>query len=176
MNYGINAVGMKKFVTTLLILTVFTGCPAFAQEPGQSRIPTVTRLVKQFSELENKLLALQHKKDIVAMQKLLADDFEMRVGAMPGNPIPRMEWLQSTKADAANLPTAEQMAVHDYGKFVVVSFLGKRTSSGNLFIVDVWSHNNSEWRLSTRYASPAGETTFDIPGMSAGQPVIKKKY
>jgi hypothetical protein len=169
---------MKQLFTITLVAVIALACsPAavFAQASGQPRVPTVTRLVKQFTDLENKLNASLSKKDAGALQALLDDDFEMRVGATPGDPVPRAEWLQSAQADTANLPGVGQMAVHDYGEIAVVSFLGSRAAGGGLFIIDVWKRAAGGWRLSTRYASPAGDATFEIPGVSADRPVFKKK-
>jgi len=55
--------------------------------------------------------------------------------------------------------------VHDYGTVAVVSYLWKRQARHNIFIVDIWGKSGNAWKLSVRYASPAGDRQFSIPGV-----------
>lgn len=173
---------MKKIALTSLLLAVFlTGRPepAFAENAGQLRIPTVTRLVQQFTTLENSLIESIRKQDSTALQKTLTDDFEMRISASPGVPTPRAEWIQRLFKEPVAVSGIEQMAVHDFGNTAVVSFRGRRDAlgaAGNLFIVDVWIRSQGAWRLSIRYASPAGDRQLVIPGAATELPTIEKKY
>ena len=57
-------------------------------------IPTVTRLVKLFMDLEGTLATGLRDGNAAAVDTMLADDFEMRVASMPGNPTPRAEWIK----------------------------------------------------------------------------------
>src|SRR5437773_11884802 len=57
------------------------------------RVPTLTRLVKHFTEQEAALASAIRAGDASTAGNLLTDDFEMRTGATPANPIPRAEWL-----------------------------------------------------------------------------------
>jgi len=170
---------MKRIALMSLLLTVCsTGRPepVLAMDAGQLRIPTVTRLVQQFTAFENSLIESIRKQDPTALQKLLADDFEMRVGANPGIPTPRAEWIRLSFNDSVALAGVEQMAVHDFGNIAVVSFLGRREAAGDLFIVDVWVRIKDSWRLSTRYASATGDHHFIIPGATPEAPSVEKKY
>ncbi|MGE5241942.1 MAG: nuclear transport factor 2 family protein [Bacteroidota bacterium] len=171
----------RAVLSSLLFAVVLTGGsgPALSEAEGQLRIPTVTRLVRQFTVLENSLLESVGKQDSAAVQKMLADDFEMRIGAMPGVPTPRAEWIRQSLKEPAGLSGIEQMAVHDYGNVAVVSFLGRRDvngARGDLFIVDVWTRSQGAWKLSTRYAGPAGDRRFVVPGAATSLPMIEKKY
>jgi hypothetical protein len=147
---------MKTRLLPLLILMAGLSAPALAaQADGErQRIPTVTRLVQLFSTLESELMTAVQKGDSTAIDKMLADDFELRSGAIPGTPTPRAEWLRHSHGQVA-VPM-EQMAVHDYGTAAVVSYLWKRGARHNIFIVDVWGKSGDAWKLSVRYASPAG--------------------
>lgn len=148
--------------------------------PG-SRITTVTRLVKQFLELETALSAGLHGGNATAVEPLLADDFELRAAAAPGNPTPRAEWLRLALANPGPAVDIEQMAVHDYGEIAVVSFQwiptgkGRRDVAKAITAVDVWRREPTGWKLAVRYAGPATRRDIVIPGAST-EPPIDKRY
>lgn len=167
---------MKIRWLPLLTLMASLSAPAWAVQPGgdqQQRIPTVTRLVQIFSTLESELMTAVQKGDSTAIDKMLADDFELRSGAMPGTPTPRAEWLRHSHGQVA--APIEQMAVHDYGTTAVVSYLWKRGGRHDIFTVDVWGKSGDAWKLSARYTSPAGDRRFIIPGVVLeGLPIEKR--
>src|SRR5438874_623026 len=83
--------GVKPLRRAVLVLaTVIVAAPmaAFAQDAAPGRISTVTRLVKIFSDLENGLATAVQSGNAAAVDKMLQDDFELRVASMPGNPTP----------------------------------------------------------------------------------------
>ena len=153
----------------------------------ESRIPTVTRWVKLFTKLENNLAASLKARDEAALQNLLADDFELRTGSMPGSPMPRAEWTRSLllrrdvrlQHDLVGY-SIEQMAGHELGNHAAVSFVEKRASGSgikaapNIFVVDVWKRSGDDWKLAIRYASAASRDVV-IPGASTESPAIPKK-
>ena len=67
------------------------------------------------------------------------------------------------------------MAVHDFGSIAIASFT-QDAARGQVFVVDVWRGQGIDWKLAVRYASPAGSPAFAIPGGSASEPEIPKKY
>jgi hypothetical protein len=141
-----------------------------------SRVPTVTRLVKLFLDLEAELLLAQLNKDRAALERRLVDDFEMRSAARPGEPIPRADWLTQALEHKPPPMEIEQMAVHDEGTVALVSFLLRPhdTKLAPTFVVDTWSRIGDEWRLKTRYAAAVGAgRPFGDPGAS---PRIDKRY
>jgi ketosteroid isomerase-like protein len=147
---------------------------------GVGRIPTVTRLVRVFFEVEGRLGEAVEKRDMPAVSKLLSDDFEMRVGAMPGTPIPRAAWIQQSFAEPKSSPDMEQMAVHDFGKIAIVSFLWKLKVAESkmvrdVFIVDTWRQEAGAWKLAVRYAGPAAQGDYPIPGVPIIKPAFEKK-
>ncbi|MDR3392555.1 MAG: nuclear transport factor 2 family protein [Sulfuriferula sp.] len=173
---------MKK--TALLCLLLGSVLPlastwAAAADNQSASVPVVTRLVQIFSVLERDLEAHVQKGDAAAMETLLTDDFEMRIGAMPGNPIPRAQWLHQFTRHTGSSFDLQQMAVHDYGSVAVVSFLLKQDksskSAGDIYIVDVWKKSGNDWQLAVRYASPAGNANFPIPGAMIA-PHLDKRY
>ena len=152
-----------------------------ADTPATGRIPTVTRLVKLFLELEGSLAAGIRGGNASAVDKMLAEDFELRVASTPGNPTPRAEWLRLAMDKPGPSVRIEQMAVHDFGDVAIVSFLQaamtaeKRDSTRDIATVDVWKRTGDTWMLAVRYAGPAGTRSFAIPGASM-EPPIEKRY
>ena len=175
--------GRVRLVAALALLCLLAG-PSGASAADRAatggRIPTVTRLVKQFLDLETTLANDIRSGKKEAVDKLVADDFELRVASMPGNPTPRDEWLRRLAEQPAPPARLEQMAVHDYGNVAVVSFLQaamagqKRDPARDIATVDVWKRNGDGWVLAVRYAGPAGAGVA-IPGAST-EPPIPKRY
>jgi len=173
------ATTLSRPVAGMLLLTaallVGPGA-ARGDDAAQSRIPVVTRLVQRFLDFENRLVEAARAKDAAALQGLLSDDFELRAGPAPGVPTPREAWLRRQLVDSPDTYGIEQMAVHDLGNFAVVSFCGRRKVGGNLFFVDVWVSAADTWKLSIRYAAPAGDLRYSIPGWDKQQGTLKKRY
>jgi hypothetical protein len=169
------SVGRKLYLPAVVVgLVLFFGemGPVLSQDTGPTRIPTVTRLVQRFHQLEVALIDAVTKKDNSALNGLLTEDFELRAGAAPGLPVPRGQWIDHSFA-ARELPHPVQMAVHEYGPVAVVSFLGEGGARGDVLIVDVWTNAGGQWKLSARYVAPAGPTRFDSSLDTAGP---RKKY
>lgn len=163
---------------TVLCLGLAAVCAAAEAQVG--RVPTVTRTVKLFSELEIRLAeSLQGGKRQEA-EALLEDDFEVRPAGAPGLATPKSEWLSATVGKYALPARSEQMAVHDFGTTAVVSFLQPASESEtrdrgkDLFVVDVWKRDGENWKLAVRYAGPAGRGVA-IPGVS-NQAILPKRY
>ncbi|NOT18488.1 MAG: hypothetical protein HOP20_10570 [Sulfuriferula sp.] len=147
---------MRRWVVGGLMLCATQS--ALAEQPiaAMHNIPTVTRLVQQFMGLEYALIAAVPNDNEVGA--LLADDFEMRLGIMPNNPIPRVQWLANMREQSASNARITQMAVHDYANVAVVSFVIQRNpamkSAMDMAVVDVWQKTGDTWKLAVRYASP----------------------
>lgn len=152
---------------------------AFAPPAQTSRVPTVTRLVKIFSGLESGLVAQAHSSDAAALEQSLDPSFEMRIGAEPGTPIPRDEWIRHARAAKDQNSRIEQMAVHDFGEVAIVSFRqsvsgGSKGGGGaNRFIVDCWKRAGDGWKLAVRYLSDASSRGVAATGSAK---TIDKRY
>jgi hypothetical protein len=175
---------MQNRGIVLLVCALCIGSPsgwAADEATPESRIPTVTRWVKLFTELESSLAASIKAGDEAGLQKLLADDFELRTGSMPASPTPRAEWIRSLLLRHDVAYSIEQMAVHDLGNHAVVSFVEKSASGSeakvapNIFVVDVWKRSGNDWKLAIRYAS-ATSRDLVVPGAATEPPAIPKKY
>lgn len=150
---------MSSRATTFAFLALLA-LPVFAQpSTPTSRIPTVTRLVKIFSELEARLATQALSSDASALDQSLDPSFEMRTAAAPGVPVTRDEWISQTRAASAHAPGIAQMAVHDFGDVAIVSFRevvgdAKAARRANQrFIVDCWKRDGPSWKLAVRYQS-----------------------
>jgi hypothetical protein len=162
-----------------LVLTAFVvaSLPSLAadDQPTGGRVPTVTRLVKLFLEKEASLGAAVRNADATALGSLLTDDFELRTGARAASPIPRADWMRELLRARDPGGEVSRMAVHDFGVVAIASFT-QSAAGGPVFVVDVWRGQGTDWKLAVRYASPAGSPAFAIPGGSASEPEIPKKY
>lgn len=158
--------------------------PATGQEAAAPTrrvvVPTVTRNVMIFGGLEHSLANAISHHDAEAAGKLLGDRFEMRTESQPGTPVPREAWLQHAMESAAFDSRIDQMAVHEYGDVMIVSFLWHMTRDGqsastDVFVVDTWKSVDGNWKLDVRYASEAHGAQAPIPGDEPGKVPDKKK-
>ena len=150
---------MKRFIVLFLLSSSM-----FAQDAPPSggipsrppRIVTRTRTVAIFSDLEQQLMEARRKHDRATLEKLTADDFEVRQSSTP-NPVPREEWLQE-QARGALLGDfhPSDMAVHLYNDRTAVVNFFYGAGTVRFFVVDVWNKDGETWRLSVRYSAPAG--------------------
>ncbi|MGA8033450.1 MAG: nuclear transport factor 2 family protein [Casimicrobiaceae bacterium] len=167
---------------SILLAATVAACIAFpaAAQPVQApgRIPTVTRLVKVFYDLESRLVSNLVARDTKAIDQALEPDFELRAGSMPGTPVPRADWIRQVQENPSQA-SIDQMAVHDFGSVAIVSFrlvpaaTPASAANAGLFIVDSWKRDGDGWKLATRYLSNAAAPASAIPA-SAG--TIHKRY
>ena len=168
----------KKFLLLLAALPLLHA----AQAQPQHTIPTLTRTVQQFSQLESDWLDAVHNRDTAALNKVLSEDFELRSAAAPGRPTARAEWQQQALADKPFDSRIEQMAVHEFGELAVVSFLWKIEApkdsplARQVFVIDTWKQSDSGWKALTRYAAPVDAAGRQVPGSDSATPAIRKKY
>lgn len=141
---------MKSF-QLLFPLALLAANLALAQPatpaPAPRMVLTMTRPVHIFSEHEGMLADALRKSDRAGIDRLLAQDFELREGSAPVQPVPRAKWIDLHPGFAA-----DQMAVHDYGDIAVVSFVNSADGAMSAaFVVDVWQKQGEDWRLAVRY-------------------------
>jgi ketosteroid isomerase-like protein len=157
-----------KHLLILVGLLAASSAMAGGQATGRT-VPTVTRNVLTFTELENEWADAVQKHDTATLDKLVADRFEVRSSAAPGVPTARDESLKQSLALAPFKSAIGQMAVHEYGDLMVVSFLWKIDApkaaglAKNVFVVDTWKRNGDNWQVLVRYAAPV-DATAGIPG------------
>lgn len=176
---------MKIIHAVICLAALFAIAPAFSAEetaPAPHRVvPTVTRTIQIFTNLENAWNDGVKNRDIASLKKIIAERYELRTAASPGRPTPRDESMALAFKDAPFASRIEQMAVHEYGDLMIVSFqwdLDVDASSplaSKIFVVDTWKRADGDWQVQARYAAPADGTTKMVPGFDAQQPTINKK-
>ena len=174
---------MKKLACLFALLMTASLLGVAAEPPtgAQRVVPTITRTVQLFSGLENDWIDAVQNRDTAAIKKLLSDNFELRTAAAPGQPTPRDESITRALADPSFASTIEQMAAHEYGNVIVVSFLWKLDVPPSsplpqrIFVVDTWKQVDGNWQVSARYAAPVDASAKKVPGADMTEPVIKKK-
>jgi ketosteroid isomerase-like protein len=174
---------MKKLISLLLMLMLAPNfCLAGPQVANTPRtVPTVTLLVKIFSELENSWIDAVQNKDMVTLNDIVSADFEMRGAVRPGQPTPREEFINHSLKDAPFTSTIGQMAAHEFGDVVIVSFMWKLDVAKasplpqQIFVVDTWKKIDNKWQVVVRYASPVTTLAKNVPGAEVVESPIKKK-
>ena len=163
---------VRRAVLLLASLLVFAG---FAQAQP-AHVPTVTRLVKLFSEREIALQERMHSGDAQGLAGFLADDFELRAATQPGRPIPRDAFIAQAAKQKPQEGAPVEMAVHDVGSAAIASFrVPTASGDGSLFVVDVWRRVGNDWKLAIRYAS-ASAPGLTIPGTGGDAGDLPKRY
>lgn len=114
------------------------------------------------AELERRWAAAFAKKDISALQKLMADGYNLviAVEGMPLQVVPRNAWLESLDAYSIEAAQIEQMHVRVYGNVAVTVLLWRqeaslhgRDRSARFMLTDVWVKQASGWKLAERHSS-----------------------
>jgi ketosteroid isomerase-like protein len=153
---------MKLSVPLLCLISLSWEAPPVGAQAAPAGGPIVTRLVQLFTRLETEWMDAARRKDRAALEGFLADDYELRSAARPGQPIPRADWLQGALS-RENLHSFAigQMAVRELGDVALVSFvyhreidLGGKDRTADLFVVDAWVQKDGVWKVKARYASP----------------------
>lgn len=161
------------FVGAALIAAAVTLSPqSFAAVTSTGNVPTVTRLVKIFLEQEQALDAAVRRGDAQTLDRLLADDFELREGTHPASPVPRADWMRQVLRTRDARHSIEGMAVHDFGTVAIASF-SESDPKATAFIVDVWRREGDVWKLAVRYVTAASGRSSRV---TPRPPEIPKKY
>jgi len=116
---------MKKFPPAIFLITllaVAVTCPAQeSAAPAHRVVPTVTRTIQIFSNLENAWNDSVKSRDSDSLKKILSERYELRTAASPGRPTPRDESIALAFKDPIYSSAIEQMAV-----FSGISTLARR--------------------------------------------------
>jgi hypothetical protein len=165
----------------LCVVVVLSTAALASQVQAQAvrtQIPAVTRLVQIYSEYEQHLADAINHRDIGEIDRLVANDFELRPANNVGVPTPRADWIaQSLKEPSASMSIG-QMAVHDYGDIRIVSFVMKRAAAARrergIAVIDVWMQSGESSILKVRYAAFQVTQSLRIPGESRQQQIDKR--
>jgi len=164
---------MKRFLILLGLSAIFGSALAAGQVAPSGRGAQVpTRNVVMFTKLENAWNDALRRHDAEALARIVSEDFEIRSAAAPGVPTARAEALHAWAQLPASESTVGQMAVHEYGELMVVSFVWKLDKGADgapqsFFVVDTWKRAGNEWKAAVRYAAPIVDGGAMVPGAVA---------
>jgi hypothetical protein len=119
--------------------------------------------------------------DAQTVKNMMTPDFELRSAAVPGRPTPRDESVALSLQNEPFASSVSQMATHEYGDTIVVSFMWNLDVSQNsplaqqIFVVDTWKKIDGNWLVSTRYAAPLAGIAKKVPGANSAESGVKKK-
>jgi hypothetical protein len=128
--------------------------------------PVPTRNVAIFTKLETALIDAAQHRDTEALARIVSDDFEIRSAPAPGVPTAREEALHAWTQLPAQPSAIGQMAVHEYGDLMVVSFVW-RLGQQSFFVIDTWKRAGTDWKVAVRYAAPVLDGGAAVPGTVA---------
>jgi len=152
---------MRALTLTLLVgmgalVHALTGTPALAQPPGRAgaAIPTLTRYVKQFGELESELMQVAQSQDGATIERLLSPMFECRNSE--GARLTREAWIHDALKSPRPAGSLQQLVVFETGNHAVANFRLQAPDGSARFIVDVWAPTpEGHWQLRVRFESPS---------------------
>ena len=166
-------------------LMTLLALPAYASDTAKRTPPLATRASQLINSLEINLVEAVQQHNLEAVKKILAEDFELRSATSGADPIPRDEAIKRAFASPAFPSRIDQLATHEYGDVVIVSFWWKLGVPKNgmlaqqVFVVDTWKQNDGNWQMVARYAAPVASTPpgSAVPGayVAAQAAVVKKK-
>lgn len=167
---------------TLCVVASFSSVALAYQAQAQTvrtQIPVVTRLVQAYAGYERLLADAINRRDTAEIDRLVAKDFELRPANNIGVPTPRANWIAQSLKEPPLSVSIEQMAVHDYGKIRIVSFVMKRATAdhsvSDIAVIDVWMQSGDTSVLKVRYEAIQTAHSPRVPGESR-QKQINKRY
>lgn len=121
---------------------------------GRAAVPTLTLYMKQFGELESRLLDAQAGKDLKQLDTLLSPLFELR--RAEGGATPRQTWLEEQlRQPEFKAKRISHLVVFETGAHAVANFRLSDEQGRERFIVDVWAPaSEGQWLLRARFDSP----------------------
>lgn len=169
---------LRLSLGTIALLCANPLVPPVQAQVVRTQIPVVTRLVQIYSDYEQRLAEAVNRKDNGQINRLVAEDFELRSANNIGVSTPRAEWIAQSLKEPATTVSIGQMAVHDYGNIRIVSFVMKREAATGrehgIAVVDVWMQSGDNSVLKVRYAAIQNARSMRIPGESRQQDINKR--
>lgn len=166
-------------VIVMLLSALTLPSPAQEHRQGQ-RIVTRTRLQVVFGELEGQWLKAIRDKDEAALNRVLADGFEVWTAAPPGSPTPRADWQPSAFASKLESFGMRQLGVRAVSPDVSVAHFvltetfdqGGKPRTEEYFVVDVWTKvgEGDNWRCTDRYLSKLSMLSHPISAKPSVKP------
>ena len=147
----------RRLAAGLCLMALLSAAQAATPAPvrvQRTRVVTPTRLVTLLHGLEYDLVDALRNADTPVVDRLLAEEFEQRLGSAPHQPLPRADWLLAPQHKSTGGLRITEMAVHDRGELAIASFrLETDAPASRQFVVDVWRRKADSYELVTRYVS-----------------------
>jgi len=115
-----------------------------------------------FTKLERDWMDAVQKKDLEALDVMLAPEFLERSSADPEHSVSRADWIRDVLANSEiRSYSFRAMTIRAFLGVAIVSFVeseqtsarGKETN-GERLIVDVWQTNHGKWQPAMRFFTP----------------------
>lgn len=116
----------------------------------------------QVSALERQWAAAFMRKDIAALQQLMADGYSLviAVEGMPLQVVPRNAWLESLDEYEIQDAHVDHIYVHVYDNVAVAVMLWHQFASlagqdrtAQFMLTDIWVMQDGQWRMVERHSS-----------------------
>ncbi|WKE66388.1 nuclear transport factor 2 family protein [Gallaecimonas kandeliae] len=136
----------------LLLAACLLGPAALAQSdplPGGKGVNVMTRYMKVFGELENRLLAAQLSGDGEHLGQLLDPLFEANFAS--GATLYRPEMLKQQSQHQWSLSS---LKVYEVGPNAIAYLTLSARDASDRHLVDVWVPKGKDWQLRVRFESP----------------------
>lgn len=116
----------------------------------------------QISNLERQWAAAFQRKDVAALQKLMADGYSLiiAVESLPLQVVPRNAWLEALADYNITEASVDHIHVRMYDDVAVAVMLWRQTATLHgedrtavFMLTDIWVNVEGEWRLAERHSS-----------------------
>lgn len=116
----------------------------------------------QISSLERRWAAAFQRKDVTALQKMMADGYSLviAVEGLPLQVVPRDAWLEALEDYSITEASVDHIYVRIYDCVAVAVMLWRQKAtlhgedrSAVFMLTDIWVDVNGEWRLAERHSS-----------------------
>lgn len=156
---------MRNLLTTLLICAMLVVLPSCANEPtaatGATPAETAEDVTKVIEGLEREWVAAIVNKDLVTLDRLLAEEFN---GTSPtGSTFPKKSAIEDLKAGGYVVKSMDldEVSVNAYGTTAVaftsqneVSQYDGKDISGHYHYTNVWVKRDGRWQVVASHGSP----------------------
>jgi hypothetical protein len=156
----------------LLLMTVTLSAqrkqkPEIVKSAQERPASDARSFMELFGKVERDWGLAVEKKDMAALDAIIASEFIERDAINPERTVTRAEWIEKNLFDYELDPlTIRAMTIRAFLNNAVVSFVQKRKATqvkpgraAECFIVDVWVTNHGSWQIASRFVSPTASQT-----------------
>ena len=154
----------------LIVLASFVIQDPIKSSPAGSppRADTDSLLTGELRQLEQRLGEAATHMDTKVLERLVGDEYTLRVGDDPEESVPRAPWMDSLRPGNPHPYKVESFHEQYHAtrrlsdNLAVVSLLltqkattpDGRDRSGDFYLVDIWKKTGDNWQIIARYSTP----------------------